>query len=71
MRSGKRWVALVAVVASTMVGSARADPASPAPQEYPPPKRQVPDYGGRRRAPKTQPALWVPRVILSPLYFVN
>jgi hypothetical protein len=37
------------------------------------PKREVPDYDGRGDEPTTpgQAALWVPRVILSPLYFTS
>jgi hypothetical protein len=37
------------------------------------PKRQVPDYSGRGPDPTTggEVALWVPRVILSPVYFVS
>src|SRR6478609_816151 len=38
-----------------------------------PPKRPLPDYDGRGGTPNTpgQKALWVPRVLLSPLYFVT
>ncbi|HXX66845.1 MAG TPA: hypothetical protein VEK07_06675 [Polyangiaceae bacterium] len=38
------------------------------------PKRALPDYSGRGPEPRStagEIALWVPRVILSPLYFVN
>jgi hypothetical protein len=36
-------------------------------------KRPLPDYDGRGGAPRTpgQKALWVPRLLLSPLYFVS
>jgi hypothetical protein len=36
-------------------------------------KRELPDYDGRGGAPRTpgQKALWVPRILLSPLYFVS
>jgi hypothetical protein len=36
-------------------------------------KRTLPDYDGRGGAPQTpgQKALWVPRILLSPLYFVS
>jgi hypothetical protein len=36
-------------------------------------KRPLPDYDGRGGAPQTpgQKALWVPRLLLSPLYFVS
>jgi hypothetical protein len=38
-----------------------------------PPKRQLPDYDGRGGPPESpgRKALWVPRVLLSPLYFVS
>jgi hypothetical protein len=38
-----------------------------------PEKRPVPDYDGRGGAPQTpgQKALWVPRLLLSPAYFVS
>src|SRR5262245_25300204 len=38
-----------------------------------PPKRQLPDYDGRGGAPTSpgRKALWLPRVLLSPLYFVS
>jgi len=53
-------------------GTAQADPSSP-PDEYPPAKRPVPDYGGRPPPSTTgrDVALWGPRLVLSPLYVVN
>jgi hypothetical protein len=44
---------------------AHADPPSP--------KREVPDYDGRSHEPTTagDVALWVPRVVLSPIYFTT
>jgi hypothetical protein len=38
-----------------------------------PPKRPLPDYGGRGPEPTTpgDVALWVPRIVLSPLYFTT
>ncbi len=41
--------------------------------ESDPPKRALPDYDGRGGPRQTpgQKALWVPRVLLSPLYFVS
>jgi hypothetical protein len=38
-----------------------------------PEKRPLPDYDGRGGTPQTpgQKALWVPRILLSPLYFVS
>ncbi len=38
-----------------------------------PPKRDVPDYDGRRGGPTTarDVLLWIPRILLSPLYFVS
>jgi len=58
----------LALAASVLVyaGPARAD-------EAPPPKRAVPNYDGRG-GPEPSPgrrALWVPRVVVSPLYFVS
>jgi len=68
----KPWIALAAAALAMTAGPARADP-SPVAQEYPPPKRPVPDYGGRRPPPNSARdiTLWVPRVILSPLYFTS
>jgi hypothetical protein len=49
---------------------ARADPSASSQTS---PKRQVPDYRGRRPLVKTtgSAALWLPRVILSPLYLLS
>ena len=46
---------------------------APAPPGGESPKRAVPDYDGRGDEPTTagDVALWIPRVILSPLYFVS
>ncbi len=51
--------------------SAGSGPAAPA--QAPSAKRALPDYDGRGPAPATagQAALWVPRVLLSPLYFTT
>ena len=45
----------------------------PAPPGGESPKRDVPDYDGRGDEPTTAGdiALWIPRVLLSPLYFVS
>jgi len=78
-----RWITAAALVTSvTSTSGAGADdipsrssspapspPVAPAPP--PSPKRSLPDYDGRGPRP-TNPGevvLWVPRVILSPLYF--
>jgi hypothetical protein len=47
--------------------------AAPVARAEDPPKRQLPDYDGRGGPHKTpgQKALWVPRILLSPLYFVS
>ena len=69
----KLWGALTVVALGAMTARpAGADPTPPATSE-PPPKRPVPDYGWRRPTPTTarHVLLWVPRVILSPLYFVS
>jgi hypothetical protein len=41
--------------------------------EEPPPKRQMPNYDGRAEPPTTagDVALWVPRILLSPLYLTS
>jgi hypothetical protein len=77
----KRAAALLAIVLGVTVGrEARADdpPVASAQaqqqQRQPPsPKRPVPDYSGRGPEPTTagDVALWVPRVVLSPLYLVS
>ncbi len=76
----KRAVALLAIALGAMLGrDARADGPTPAAapaavqQQGPSPKRPVPDYSGRGPEPTTpgDVALWVPRVILSPLYLVS
>lgn len=58
-----------AVPPSTAI--AAPSPAAPLPQ--PSPKRPLPDYEGRGPRPTTpgDAALWVPRVLLSPVYFVT
>ena len=64
MRSLRRPCALLACVAAFLTsGSARADE----------PKRAVPDYDGRGPPPTTagDVAIWVPRIIFSPLYFTS
>jgi hypothetical protein len=50
--------------------SAVAPPASPPPAAPPSAKRSLPDYDGRGSRPTTpgEVALWVPRVLLSPIY---
>jgi hypothetical protein len=52
---------------------AAASPAAHAPAPEPSPKRPPPDYEGRGPRPTTpgEAALWVPRVLLSPVYFVT
>ena len=68
-RSGGRypyWVRLAGTVLAVMLpGALYADEPSP--------KRQAPDYSGRPPEPATagEVALWVPRVVLSPLYLVT
>ena len=63
--SWRRWASLSAVLTCALAsGHARAAP---------PEKRALPDYDGRGKAPATpgEKALWVPRLLLSPLYFVS
>jgi len=56
-------------------GSASGDANDPAPATTPAPspRRTVPDYGGRGPEPTTvgDVLIWIPRVLLSPLYFVT
>ena len=78
------WISAAVVVASSLSPAlARADESSPssppppvsppaAPSAAPPPseKRALPDYDGRGPRPTSpgEAALWVPRVLLSPIY---
>jgi hypothetical protein len=52
---------------------APATVAAPAPAKPPDEKRKLPDYGNRGKDPTTfgDVAIWVPRVILSPVYLVT
>lgn len=61
----RRSIVLLTLAVSLGAPVARADEQ--------PEKRPLPDYDGRGGAPQTpgQKALWVPRVLLSPLYFVS
>jgi hypothetical protein len=59
----KRWLTVLGLVgALASVSSAHAEE-----------KRRLPDYDGRGGTPQTpgQKALWAPRILLSPLYFVS
>ncbi len=83
----KPWAALAALALITMMAwPARADAPSPAPQSSaanalspssppprPSPKRPVPDYRGRHESnhPAASAVLWVPRVILAPVYLAT
>ena len=73
----KRWVQRVALVLHALLpGVARAEDARPDVAETPPtvsPKRAVPDYDGRGPPPARvgDVAVWVPRILLSPVYFVT
>ena len=68
------WLALVVGLSAT---AARAEPTSepppPAETRAGSPKREVPNYDGRGPEPVTigQVMLWVPRILLSPLYFTS
>ena len=74
----KGWVVLVALaLAAGSSGTVHADapaPATPPPATpTPSPKRPLPDYDGRGPA-LVRPgdvALWVPRVVLAPVYFAS
>ena len=77
----RQWYALVALLAlqGSWHSTARADPAPQAPlgagsaPYRVSPKRPVPDYDGRGPSPARpgEVGLWVPRVVLSPLYLVS
>jgi hypothetical protein len=61
---------------SLLPSSSATAPSSPqpiAPASVPSAQRAMPDYEGRRPRPATagEVALWVPRILLSPLYFVS
>jgi len=62
----RAWIFGLALAATTL-------PTSLAGAEEQPEKRPVPNYDGRGGPPQTpgQKALWVPRILLSPLYFVS
>jgi hypothetical protein len=61
----------ILALAATTACAALADPPAPVPE--PTPKKQLADYDGRVAPPKPagDAALWVPRVLLSPLYLVS
>jgi Omp85 superfamily domain len=66
VRAGRAaWMAIAVAVATARPAVAQIDVTSP--------KRQVPDYDGRDPAPTTagDVALWVPRVLLSPVYLTS
>ncbi|HEX3854589.1 MAG TPA: BamA/TamA family outer membrane protein [Polyangiaceae bacterium] len=61
-----RWTALGAAVCATLVLASATGSAAET-------KRKLPDYDNRGKAPTTfgDVAIWVPRVILSPVYLVT
>jgi hypothetical protein len=63
----RRWISTLTVAFAAALTAPRAH------AEAQPEKRAVPDYDGRGGKPQTpgEKALWVPRVLLSPLYFVS
>jgi hypothetical protein len=65
-----RSVLRTAIAAFALVAAAFARPAH---AEEDPPKRPLPNYDGRGEAPTTagDVALWVPRILLSPLYLAS
>jgi hypothetical protein len=75
-----RLAAFLVVITFAPIASAQTPAPTPAPASAPAPgpttsspKRSVPDYRGEPPAPPTfgDGALWVPRVILSPVYFTT
>ena len=69
-----RWTAAVVVALLTLaqVASADTSPPSPATRATQSPDRVVPDYSGLGRPSSAgNVALWVPRLLLSPVYLVS
>jgi surface antigen Omp85-like protein len=77
MTSRRQKSAVVMWLVAALFGSraARAEGSKPTTTTVPQasPKRQVPDYEGRGGAPTTagDVAIWVPRIVLSPLYLTS
>jgi hypothetical protein len=78
MTSGRVRGAAFAWFTAALLGGASArseEPNAPPPATVSSatPKRQVPDYDGRGSPPTTagDVAIWVPRIVLSPLYFTS
>ena len=67
-RSLKSAATALAILMGLSLGGARSAQA-----EDDPPKRPTPDYDGRGKAPTTagDVALWVPRLVMSPLYLTS
>jgi len=65
-------MALKVTLALALAAMLSGAPGAAAAQD-PPPDRELPDYDGRGEEPTTagEVALWVPRVLLSPLYLVS
>jgi hypothetical protein len=65
--------ALLATLAAAEASALADSPQAPLESPPPSPRRPLPDYDGRGPAPTTpgDVALWVPRVILSPVYFTT
>jgi hypothetical protein len=61
---------LAAIAAAFVIFAAPTAQAQQAPMQDSP-KRVVPDYDGRGAPGESDPGLWVPRVLLSPLYFTS
>lgn len=62
----------IAALVLVLAGTERTAAAEPDPPD-PPPKREKPNYDGRGEPPTTagDVALWVPRILLSPLYLTS
>jgi hypothetical protein len=86
VKKGPWMVAVVTAMLAASPRLARADlptaaptpppdqpPATPAAEEPPSEKRPLPDYDGRgpRGTTAGEAALWVPRAVLSPVYFTT
>ncbi|MDP9000537.1 MAG: hypothetical protein M3O46_10545, partial [Myxococcota bacterium] len=74
MRVCGMYGAALALLAAAFLGSTPAWAEEPTPTaQVPSPKRPLPDYEGRGPAPTTagDVAIWVPRIIVSPIYFTT
>jgi hypothetical protein len=72
-KARRAWGMLLILAALLVRGTAFADATPAGPPAVPSTKRPVPSYDGREPAPTSigDRLLWIPRILLSPLYFVT